>query len=69
MANELLYKPKVTSKDKQKLTFLFNKTKNLIERYELIKQAEIVAKMRHFVRFYEFLLQYLALKMLIYIKI
>jgi type I restriction enzyme R subunit len=56
-ANELLYKPKVTGKDKQKLTFLFTKTKNLIERYELIKQAEIVAKMRHFVRFYEFLIQ------------
>lgn len=56
-ANELLYKPKVTGKDKQKLTFYFNKTKNLIEKYELAKQAEIVATMRHFVRFYEFLLQ------------
>lgn len=56
-ANELLYKPKVTGKDKQKLTFYFNKTKNLIEKYELVKQAEIVATMRHFVRFYEFLLQ------------
>ena len=56
-ANELLYKPKVTGKDKQKLTFYFNKTKNLIEKYELVKQAEIVAMMRHFVRFYEFLLQ------------
>lgn len=56
-ANEILYKPKVTGKDKQKLTFYFNKTKNLIEKYELVKQAEIVATMRHFVRFYEFLLQ------------
>lgn len=56
-ANELLYKPKVTGKDKQKLTFYFNKTKNLIEKYEPVKQAEIVATMRHFVRFYEFLLQ------------
>jgi type I restriction enzyme R subunit len=56
-SNEILYKPKVTGKDKQKLTFYFNKTKNLIEKYELIKQAEIVATMRHFVRFYEFLLQ------------
>lgn len=35
----------------------YNKTKNLIEKYELVKQAEIVATMRHFVRFYEFLLQ------------
>lgn len=56
-ANELLYKPKVTSKDKQRLTFFFNKTKNLIEKYELIKQKDIVALMRHLVRFYEFLLQ------------
>lgn len=56
-ANELIYMPKVTSKEKQKLTFFFNKTKNLIERYDLLKQVEIVSKMRHFVRFYEFLLQ------------
>jgi len=56
-ANELIYMPKVTSKEKQKLTFFFNKTKNLIERYDLHKQVEIVSKMRHFVRFYEFLLQ------------
>ena len=56
-ANELLYKEKITPKDKQKLTFYFNKTKNMIERYEPIKQTEIVALMRHFVRFYEFLLQ------------
>lgn len=56
-ANELLYKPKVTGKDKQKLTFYFHKTENLIKQYDLIKQAEIVATMRHFVRFYEFLLQ------------
>lgn len=56
-SNNLLYKPKVTAKDRQKLTFYFNKTKNLIEKYDLEKQAEIVALMRHFVRFYEFLLQ------------
>lgn len=56
-ANEILYKPKVTSKDKQKLTFYFHKTENLIKQYEPVKQAEIVAAMRHFVRFYEFLLQ------------
>ena len=56
-ANELLYKPKVTGKDEQKLTFYFRKTENLIKQYDLIKQAEIVATMRHFVRLYEFLLQ------------
>ena len=56
-ANELLYKPNISSKDKQKLTFYFKRSKNMIEAYELLKQHEIVAMMRHFVRFYEFLLQ------------
>lgn len=56
-ANELLYKKNISSKDKQKLTFYFKKSKNMIEVYELIKQAEIVALMRHFIRFYEFMLQ------------
>ena len=56
-ANELLYKSNITPKDKQKLTFYFKKAKNVIEKYELIIQAEIVALMRHFIRFYEFMLQ------------
>ena len=55
-ANDLLYSDNITSKDKQKLTFYFKKAKNLIENYDVTKQ-EIVALMRHFVRFYEFLLQ------------
>lgn len=49
-ANELLYKENVSSKDKQKLTFHFKRAKNVIEQYELIKQHEIVAMMRHFVQ-------------------
>ena len=56
-AKELLYKPNITSKDKQKLTFYFKHSKNLIEQYDLLKQHEIVGNMRHFIRFYEFLLQ------------
>ena len=57
-ANTILYSGKaITAKDKQQLTFYFKKAKNMIEQYEIIKQAEIVAMMRHFVRFYEFLLQ------------
>lgn len=56
-ANDLLYSDNITSKDKQKLTFYFKKAKNLIENYDVTKQQEIVALMRHFVRFYEFLLQ------------
>ena len=56
-ANELLYKPNISSKDKQKLTFYFKRSKNMIEQYDLLKQHEIVGNMRHFVRFYGFLLQ------------
>ncbi len=56
-ANELLYKPNISSKDKQKLTFYFKRSKNMIEQYDLLKQHEIVGNMRHFIRFYEFLLQ------------
>lgn len=56
-ANDLLYKENVSSRDKQKLTFYFQRSKNMIEQYEISKQREIVALMRHFTRFYEFLLQ------------
>ena len=49
-ANELLYKGNISSKDKQKLTFYFKRSKNMIEQYEPLKQQEIVSQMRHFVR-------------------
>ena len=56
-ANDLLYKKKVTGKEKKTLVFYFNRAKNMIEQYDLLKQREIVAVMRRFVRFYEFLIQ------------
>lgn len=56
-ASELIRKENISSRDKQKLTFFFKKSKNMIEKYELLKQQEIVSLMRSFVRFYEFLLQ------------
>ncbi len=56
-ANVLLYKEKIDAKDKQKLTFYFKRSKNMIESYDPLKQHEIVVLMRHFIRFYEFLLQ------------
>ncbi len=56
-ANILLYKEKIDARDKRKLTFYFKRSKNMIEAYDLLKQQEIVALMRHFIRFYEFLLQ------------
>jgi type I restriction enzyme R subunit len=56
-ANDFLYKDKITSKEKNKLTFLFQKTKKAIEKLDYEDQKEFVITMRRFVRFYEFLLQ------------
>ena len=56
-ANQILYKDKITSDDKKRLKVYFERSKNWIEKYDLIKQNEIVLMMRHFIRFYEFLLQ------------
>lgn len=55
--SELICKANIDAKDKQKLTFYFKKSKNMIEQYEPQQQQEIVSLMRSFVRFYEFLLQ------------
>ena len=56
-ANEILYSEKVTSKQKQRLTFFLQKSKKLLDHYEYEEQCEAVAAMRSFVRYYEFLLQ------------
>ncbi len=56
-ANDLLYKPNASSKDKQKLTFYFKQSKNMIVAYDLPERYAIVAIMRRFVRFHEFSLQ------------
>lgn len=56
-ANELFYKKNPSTSEKQKMTFYLQRAKKMIEKYDLLKQREIVVTMRHFVRFYEFLLQ------------
>lgn len=56
-AVKLLYNGDTSAKTKQQLTYYFTRAKNRIEQYELIKQLEIVTVMRHFIRFYEFLIQ------------
>ena len=55
--NTLLYKEKITAKEKNKLTFMFQKAKRTIEKLDYTEQREIVATMRKFIRFYEFLIQ------------
>lgn len=55
--NEILYKEKATPADKKKINFCLNKSQKMVEHYDLIKQHEIVMEMRHFIRFYEFMIQ------------
>lgn len=57
IANEILYDKKITSKQKQRLTFFLQKSKKLLDHYEYEEQREAVAIMRRFVRYYEFILQ------------
>lgn len=56
-ANDILYKDKITVKEKQRLTFLFQKTKKNIEKLDLEEQKNLIGDMRSLVRFYEFILQ------------
>ena len=52
-----LYEKDINASIKKKLNYYFNMAKNRIEQYDITKQLEIVAVMRHFIRFYEFLIQ------------
>jgi type I restriction enzyme R subunit len=56
-ACRLLYMGGVASKDKPKLLAYFNRAKKRVERFPQKDQHEMVALMRRFVRFYEFMLQ------------
>ncbi len=55
--NEILYKEKVLAPDKKKVNFCLDKSQKLIEHYSIERQKEIVVDLRHFVRFYEFMIQ------------
>ena len=56
-AVEYLYQGESNAAIKKKLNFYFKRAKNRIEQYNILKQLEVVAVMRHFIRFYEFLIQ------------
>ena len=56
-ANELIYKDKITSKEKNRLTFLIQKAKKQVDKLDILEAKEFVLLLRKFVRFYEFLLQ------------
>ena len=56
-AIELLYSGDTHAKTKQQINFYLGRAKKRLEEYDILKQLEIVAVMRHFVRFYQFLIQ------------
>ena len=56
-AVDLIYKGDSSAQTKRKLTYYFQRAKARVEQYDILKQLEIVATMRHLVRFYEFLIQ------------
>ena len=56
-AVEYLYQGESNAAVKKKLNYYFKRAKNRIEQYDILKQLEIVAVMRHFIRFYAFLIQ------------
>lgn len=55
--NELLYKADVTAKDKKRMTFLIQKASRVIDGFEEDEKKQAVQDIRHFIRFYEFLIQ------------
>jgi len=56
-AVDLIYKGDSSAQTKRKLTYYFQRAKARVEQYDILKQLETVATMRHLVRFYEFLIQ------------
>lgn len=57
MAAEIIYKKIIEARDKNQLRFYLQRAEKKIKEYDLEKQREIVATIRHFIRFYEFLIQ------------
>lgn len=54
---DILYKVDLNAKEKQRITFILQKTKKNIDKLESGEQKQFMMALRHFVRFYEFLLQ------------
>lgn len=55
--NDLLYSGDVSAKAKKNMTYLLQKTKKAIESHPTEERNEIILTVKHFVRFYEFLIQ------------
>lgn len=55
--NDLLYFGDISAKAKKSMTYLLQKTKKAIESHPTEERNEIILTVKHFVRFYEFLVQ------------
>ena len=55
--NKVLYESSHTAKDKKQMTFYLQKAKRVIDDFANDKRAQVALDIRHFIRFYEFLLQ------------
>lgn len=58
--NDLIFKKRkksITTKEQSSLQFFLNKSEREIKRFSKEEQIEIITKMRHFKRFYEYLIQ------------
>lgn len=54
---KLMMKKSITAAEEKHLNFIFGKTEKVLKKHVFEEQKEILTTMRHFVRFYEFLLQ------------
>lgn len=55
--NTLLYESNHTAKDKKQMTFYLQKAKKVIDGFDEKDKLQVVLDIRHFIRFYEFLIQ------------
>ncbi|GFH91014.1 type I restriction enzyme EcoR124II R protein [Lachnospiraceae bacterium] len=55
--NKVLYESAHTARDKKQMTFYLQKAKRVIDGFADDKRGQVALDIRHFIRFYEFLLQ------------
>lgn len=53
----LMMKPSITAVEERQMNFMFGKAVKTLKKHDFEEQLKILTTMRHFVRFYEFLLQ------------
>lgn len=54
---KLLYESEHNARDKKQMTFYLQKTKRVVDDFSDEQKAQLILDIRHFIRFYEFLLQ------------